>query len=865
MTSHFFFPLALGIAKGQRASRKDAPVQRDYDEWREGIDRSEAYDEVPEAEVLNRLLAQPAKSLSRRPVLILGEPGAGKSALLAEWHRRCLSRLSAPRLGLPVPVLVRLGEIGWDGSPPPIDHVADDLWRVHGARAALAASRGIPGEANVEQVFDLPPRLFTPVWLLDGLDELATGDLASAELWETLTTLPGAVVLSCRLAAFERVQRHVARWIGQEYRISGLKPREQAAFLNQALRSEGLDANRAPELMRQINDNSALRPLAASPFILSLIAEAFARLTFPANRAAFYKEAILALWDRKLGGEKELFGLFDVSLRLLANLAVTMNFRVNAPQSLLSKLGATPVIQDALRRSGLLRFDDARQQLAFPHLTFQEYHHARALLSRPFADVLAEHWVDFHHEEVLALLVALHASNGQTQLINAVLRKFVDKAFDIHVTHPDKFWLLRRSPLRVVLHLISRAATPGVVMPISLADEPALLRVAIANDRRSPPEALAVLARDTEAIGVAYNPAAPPAALAAFVRHKDPKYRAAAAKNPATPVELLNALVHDDDAAVRAAVARNPAISAEHLTKFARDDEAEVRGAVAQNPGIPEAAFAVLARDENAEVRAHAAMNIAMLGAALEKLVSDANPQVRSCVAQNAATPAAVLAALARDEDIEVRGRVAWNPRTPPAALAVLSHDPVDWVRSKVAANVAISQELLAAFSRDESVLIRAGVAANPAAPSEILASLARDLDGGIFILKRYGNKALGGVSRAEVRLALASNIATPPEVLAALSFTPNHVILDLIALNSSTPPEVLAALFHVLDLEDGSRLTLAANPAILLEDLRRPRLSIAVLDRLLGSRLESGFSSYCGKRSEALIQRYKQLLPVRQ
>ena len=75
----------------------------------------------------------------------------------------------------------------------------------------------------------------------------------------------------------------------------------------------------------------------------------------------------------------------------------------------LRRAGMTPELREALRRSGLLRFDDRRERVAFPHLTFQEFHLARAWLDRRFAEVLKERWADPRYEEALALLIGVGA------------------------------------------------------------------------------------------------------------------------------------------------------------------------------------------------------------------------------------------------------------------------------------------------------------------------------------------------------------------------------------------------------------------------------------------------------------------------
>src|SRR6185312_313847 len=128
---------------------------------------------------------------------------------------------------------------------------------------------------------------------------------------------------------------------------------------------------------------------------------------------------------------------------------------------------------------------------------------------------------DPRHEEVLALLVALHAGEGRGAGVEEDLRAFVAEHQAAHVANPGRLRSFARSPLRVALHLLGRAAAPDIGLPVDVASEPFLLRRAVAADGRAPAAALAALTRDPEQgvrEAVAGNAAAPAAALAALAR-----------------------------------------------------------------------------------------------------------------------------------------------------------------------------------------------------------------------------------------------------------------------------------------------------------------------------------------------------------
>lgn len=704
-----FFPLTLGVPKPrpirpERAeTRPDQPHRaRDEDAWRESLSAPpEEVEEFAEATVLARLRA----ALPERPWVILGEPGAGKTRLLEHWHATWLRDLGAARLGTAVPALVRLRELAPETLRGPPEVVADRLWE-HALAAGQAAAKGCVSASALA----LPGRLVTPVWLLDGLDEFA-GHPGDAALWDALGALPGAVVLTCRTAVFQQVQRDVAGRHAVPWRILGLEPGdEQTAYLRLALDADGKDPARAPELIDALNANAALRLLAASPLLLSLVAEVCDIVTLPANRAAFYAEATRTLWWRKLADrpEHELKTERDTAL---AALAAEMGVaRVEAEESALRRAGITALLREALRISGLLTFDERRERVSFPHLTFQEFHLARAWLARPLREVLEAHWADPRAEEALGLLLALHDSADRGAEVEATLQQFVSDWRERHRADPSVLRRIGRSPMRVALRLIGRA---GIV----LADP--LLGASIAPV----PVRYAIVATT----GVA------PGTLSALADDDDAEVRREVAFHRATPPRTLAALVNDPDPDVRFRLALNLATPPETLATLAMDANAEVREGVAANRATPPDTLAILAGDANTNVRRWAAGNRAMPSGILARLAGDSTPDVRQAVAGNPATPPAALAALARDVVARVRREVASNPAAPPDALAERAKDADKDPPGTDIRTPAMPPEIVSALFADIAVgWARQQEAANPATPAETVAALARDPDAGV-------------------------------------------------------------------------------------------------------------------------------------
>ena len=138
----FYHLLTLGV----RRSRPSAPSKAltkgpfadlSYEMWREGLACLDiTYEEYPEARVLEAVRRSAAHAGSRF-WLILGEPGAGKSTLLKAWFERWAGALPEPQLGVPVPVLVPLKELGPGDLDGDGEIVAGRLWNHGGPSRAL--------------------------------------------------------------------------------------------------------------------------------------------------------------------------------------------------------------------------------------------------------------------------------------------------------------------------------------------------------------------------------------------------------------------------------------------------------------------------------------------------------------------------------------------------------------------------------------------------------------------------------------------------------------------------------------------------------------------------------------------------------
>lgn len=646
---NFYHPLTLGTARRKLSKdlERDRPsAQPTYEIWCEGIQRLEVeYEEMPADSILQAIRHYPS---SHHFWLVLGEPGAGKTRLLEHWFTKWAGQLNTLQLGMAVPVLFRLRELEAEDLKLEAESLADRLWE-RGIEEAVSLLGDQAG--TVYRV--TRHGLFQPVWLLDGLDEVRP-DLQGLPLHRKLANLPGLKVVSCRTAVYASLRQQADGYKepNREYEILGIKPTEMSDFLTGVFAG---NSERATDLQRRIQDNVSLRFLAGNPLMLTLIAEVSERIALPATRAAFYQEAVVALWDRKLDPEHDCRYLGDKRDRLLTMLAEEMGIK-----SLEGRLGrlvqvAREVASDdhkaligCLGQTGLLSIDKRRERFGYAHLTFQEYYLAQSLLAEGLKSALERHWDQPRYEETLSLLISLLAEQRELQTIEESIQWLLTWGEATHQRDPQILWWKRRSPLRTALHLLWRSALRWEAIPdaeVLLWDRIGrnrLCKLAVTFDKKCPAPLLARLARDPDEDvrrGVVHNPNTPAEILVCLRSDSDFGVRMGVAGNPNTPAETLVRLSSDPDYMVREDVAGNFNTPTETLVHLASDPDDEVRRGVAENPNAPA---------ETAETLVH--------------LVSDPDDEVREGIAENPNTPAETLVHLASDSNDRVRWGVAQNP-----------------------------------------------------------------------------------------------------------------------------------------------------------------------------------------------------------
>ena len=190
------------------------------------------------------------------------------------------------------------------------------------------------------------------------------------------------------------------------------------------------------------------------------------------------------------------------------------------------------------------------------------------------------------------------------------------------------------------------------------------------------------------------------------------------------------------------------------------------------------AKLAQLADSSDKEVRRLVASSTEASFETLTQLAKDRSPEVRECVIKNTKTPESVLLNFAKSKDKSVRRTLA-QYATLASVLGILAGDSDPWVVETVASNRCITDELFRklAATKKESLPYLAG---NPVAPHDLL--------------RLWATKASD-----DVRLAVAENVATPPEILSVLVEDKSVEVLTRLCTDVRLQPEQRASVIRRL------------------------------------------------------------------
>jgi len=372
--------------------------------------------------------------------------------------------------------------------------------------------------------------------------------------------------------------------------------------------------------------------------------------------------------------------------------------------------------------------------------------------------------------------------------------------------------------------LVKEETNPRI---LSILANDAYIKQYVAGNNNTPPEVLALLAKDNYALvreNVAGNNNTPPEVLALLAKDNDITVRENVAKNNNTPPEVLALLAKDNDITVRENVAKNNNTPKEIFALLSKDHNERVRQRVAGNNNTPKEILYLLVKD-NEYVREHVALNNNTPQEILGLLAKDNSRYIRQGVAENNNTSQKILALLAIDNDVLVRENVASNNNTSPETLALLAKDYDDGVRQHVAKNNNTSAETLFLLAKDDDKVVRQNVAKNNNTHPETLSLLTKGSDVVVRRLVAKNNNTspetlslLYKDNDVFVRENVASNNNTSTEILALLAKDSDKYVRKNVAKNNNTPQETLALLAK--DSDKGVRQAVTKNKNVTPEIL---------------------------------------------
>ncbi len=386
-------------------------------------------------------------------VLLLGEPGAGKTTQLRRLLRWVAPARSADARGAldgAVPFLVSLRDI--NPAQPEAELTPEAI--------AKRAIRAAGAQAAAGRVRDILERE-KPLFLLDGLDEIRDSNQRAAVAKAVVKLSKTArVIATCRFAGYDAVkstfenrflllevpsltkdqaEAFVLRWYQAVETAGDIDDREKR-LADAAQKAAELNASIAAE---NIITSKRLQDLSGNPLLLTAVCLVHRDLQrLPIGRGELYElcvKALIELWTRN----KEVKLDLDAAKAQLAlqRMALWLHQETDRQSATVDQLRAE--IEPTLRRhgwrTGLANFlahirdetglltDAVGGGFKFLHLCFQEYLAAceiqrRAIDEPERIDSLASHFGESWWQEVAGILVALKGSDCFHRYFRSVVR-----------------------------------------------------------------------------------------------------------------------------------------------------------------------------------------------------------------------------------------------------------------------------------------------------------------------------------------------------------------------------------------------------------------------------------------------------------
>jgi MoxR-like ATPase len=376
-----------------------------------------------------------------RRLVVKGAPGSGKSMLLKylalSYSEGRFKNLS----DRPVPILLELNRLNEANLTVEKleQHLVEACDRHNFPKANRFISQGLKDG-----------RLLL---LLDGLDEVSSGVRSSVvrclkDFLELENYKKCRVIITCRTAVYHN---EFVDNTEETLEIDEFSDQQMRRFL-QAWKSEMPPEKSVEQLIQNLRAKPKIMALARNPLLLTIIAYLYTDTPFvlPHSRAEFYTKAtdvLLELRDQERNIPNQYSGVNK--RRVLQHLALYAQNSTNRQQQdrrslldsevweqvkqVLPSLNLEPkdansIVDEIVKRSGLLLRIDGGQRYYFPHLTLQEYFVAAALTDKQAE--LIQKWQNAPSDwlEIVKLWCGL--ANNSTDLITAVYQQDALTAFE---------------------------------------------------------------------------------------------------------------------------------------------------------------------------------------------------------------------------------------------------------------------------------------------------------------------------------------------------------------------------------------------------------------------------------------------------
>jgi predicted NACHT family NTPase len=404
------------------------------------LEMREVYVPLKVAGTSDRSLIEAENAVQQyRRLMVKGAPGSGKSMLL-KYLALSYSEVRLKNLSdRPVPILLELNRL--NDANLTVEKLEQKL--------VEACDRNDFPKANRFVFQSLKDgRLML---LLDGLDEVSSS--VRSHVVQCLKDLLDKyekcrAIITCRTAVYNNEFIDVTE---QTLEIAEFSDQQMRRFL-QAWKSQMPPKKSVEQLIQTLRARPKIMALARNPLLLTIIAYLYTDTPFvlPHSRAEFYTkttDVLLELRDQERNISNQYSGVNK--RRVLQHLALYAQDSANRQQQdrrslvdyevweqvkqVLPSLNLEPkeansIVDEIVKRSGLLLCIDGGQRYQFTHLTLQEYFVAAALRDRQ--DELIQKWKNAPSDwlEIVKLWCGL--TNNSTALIEAVYQRDSLTAFE---------------------------------------------------------------------------------------------------------------------------------------------------------------------------------------------------------------------------------------------------------------------------------------------------------------------------------------------------------------------------------------------------------------------------------------------------